>query len=87
MSNEAIIALENVTFTYEGDVVALRDLNLKVRRGDFVVVLGANGAGKSTLCYLIAGIVPNIYGGRRTGVVSVAGLDPWDEPLYVSAQH
>jgi energy-coupling factor transport system ATP-binding protein len=87
VSSEAIIALENVTFTYEGDVVALRDLNLKVRRGDFVVVLGANGAGKSTLCYLIAGIVPNIYGGRRTGVVSVAGLDPWDEPLYVTAQH
>jgi len=87
VSSEAIIALENVTFTYEGDVVALRDLNLTVRRGDFVVVLGANGAGKSTLCYLISGIVPHIYGGRRGGVVSVAGLDPWDEPLYVTAQH
>jgi len=87
VSDEPLIRLENVTFTYGGDVVALRDLNLTARRGEFVVVLGANGAGKSTLCYLISGIVPHIYGGRRRGLVSVAGLDPWDEPLYVTAQH
>lgn len=87
MTNDPIISLQDVTFTYEGDVVALRGLNLTVRRGEFLVVLGANGAGKSTLCYLISGIVPHIYGGRRRGVVSVAGIDPWDEPLYVTAQH
>lgn len=87
MKNETVISLQDVTFTYEGDVVALRNLNLTARRGEFVVVLGANGAGKSTLCYLISGIVPHIYGGRRRGRVTVAGLDPWDEPLYVTAQH
>lgn len=86
MANDVIISLQDVTFTYEGDVVALRDLNLTARRGEFVVVLGANGAGKSTLCYLLSGIVPHIYGGRRRGYVSVAGLDPWDEPLYVTSQ-
>lgn len=87
MANDTIVSLQNVTFTYEGDVVALRDLNLTARRGEFVVVLGANGAGKSTLCYLISGIVPHIYGGRRQGTVSVVELDPWDEPMYVTAQH
>ncbi len=87
MANDTIVSLQNVTFTYEGDVVALRNLNLTARRGEFVVVLGANGAGKSTLCYLISGIVPHIYGGRRQGTVSVVGLDPWDEPMYVTAQH
>lgn len=86
MEDHQIISLENVTFTYEGDVVALRDLNLAARRGEFVVVLGANGAGKSTLCYLISGIVPHIYGGRRRGNVRVVDLDPWDEPLYITAQ-
>jgi energy-coupling factor transport system ATP-binding protein len=49
-------------------------------------VLGANGAGKSTLCYLLSGIAPHIYGGRRRGVVSVAGIDPWDVPLYETSQ-
>ncbi|MFN3763693.1 MAG: ATP-binding cassette domain-containing protein, partial [Anaerolineae bacterium] len=86
MEDHPAISLENVTFTYEGDVVALRDLNLAARRGEFVVVLGANGAGKSTLCYLISGIVPHIYGGRRRGNVRVVDLDPWDEPLYITAQ-
>lgn len=86
MADDVTISLQDVTFTYEGDVVALKNLNLTARRGEFIVVLGANGAGKSTLCYLLSGIVPHIYGGRRRGVVSVAGLDPWDEPLYISAQ-
>ncbi len=86
MTDDTVISLEDVTFTYEGDVVALHDLNLTVRRGEFVVVLGANGAGKSTLCYLLSGIVPHIYGGRRGGIVSVAGADPWDEPLYATSQ-
>ena len=86
MPDNAIISLQDVTFTYEGDVVALRNVNLTAHRGEFVVVLGANGAGKSTLCYLLSGIVPHIYGGRRRGLVSVAGLDPWDEPLYVTSQ-
>lgn len=86
MDNHILINLQNVTFTYEGDIVALSDLNLTVKKGEFVVVLGANGAGKSTLCYLISGIVPHIYGGRRRGDVLIGDIDPWDEPLYTTAQ-
>ncbi len=86
MNDDAVIALQDVTFTYEGDVIALRNLSLTAHRGEFVVILGANGAGKSTLCYLLSGIVPHIYGGRRRGHVSVVGLDPWDEPLYITSQ-
>jgi energy-coupling factor transporter ATP-binding protein EcfA2 len=87
VADDAVISLQGVTFTYEGDVVALRDLTLTAHRGDFVVVLGANGAGKSTLCYVLSGIAPHIYGGRRRGLVSVCGIDPWDVPLYVASQH
>jgi energy-coupling factor transport system ATP-binding protein len=86
MPGEEVLSLRKVTFAYEGDVRALHDLSLTVHRGEFVVVLGANGAGKSTLCYLISGIVPHIYGGRRQGELTLAGIDPWDEPLYVTSQ-
>lgn len=86
MASTEVIRLNQVTFTYEGDIVALKNLNLITRKGEFVVILGANGAGKSTLCYLLSGIVPNIYGGRRSGDMSVAGSDPWDEPLYLTSQ-
>jgi ABC-type bacteriocin/lantibiotic exporter with double-glycine peptidase domain len=47
------IELEQVTFTYEDGVKALSDLNIRVRPGEFLGVLGANGAGKSTLCFLL----------------------------------
>ncbi len=84
--SDYIISLNDVTFEYEGGVTALRDIDLAIPAGEFVVVLGANGAGKSTLCYLLSGIVPHIYGGKRSGEVVVAGRDPWDDPLYVTAQ-
>ena len=81
------INLEHVTFTYEDGVQALRDLSFHARPGEFLVILGANGAGKSTLCFLLSGIVPHIYGGKRGGDLDIAGHDPWDEPLYEIAQY
>mgnify|MGYP002683808015 CR=1 FL=1 len=80
------IEVEQVTFTYEDGVKALTELNCCARAGEFLVVLGANGAGKSTLCFLLSGIVPHIYGGQRTGKLLVAGQDPWDQPLFVTAK-
>ena len=38
--------------------LALRDVNLDVRRGEFMVLLGPSGCGKSTLLHVIAGLVP-----------------------------
>ena len=81
------IELEQATFTYEDGVEALTNLQFCARAGEFVVILGANGAGKSTLCFLLSGIVPHIYGGRREGKVTVAGHDPWDEPLFITAKY
>jgi len=79
--------LDNVTFTYEDGAQALSNISLKARPGEFIVVLGANGAGKSTLCFLLSGVVPHIYGGKRSGKVQVSGRDPWDDPMYVTAQY
>lgn len=44
-----MIEFENVTFTYDGARKVLRDVNLRVRQGEFLCVLGGNGSGKSTL--------------------------------------
>ncbi|WP_084466703.1 ABC transporter ATP-binding protein [Nocardia arthritidis] len=51
-------------------VVALRDVDLQVRPGEFVVLLGPSGSGKTTLLNLIGGIEE-----PSTGVIEVAGLD------------
>jgi energy-coupling factor transport system ATP-binding protein len=82
-----LLSLENVSFSYDTERDVLQNINLTLDPGDFLVVLGANGAGKSTLCYLLSGVIPNIYGGTRRGSVCVDGLDPWEQPMYAMAEH
>lgn len=54
---EELIRMENISKHY-GSVHALRDVNLKVARGEVVGLLGDNGAGKSTLIKVLSGAVP-----------------------------
>ncbi|HHY96036.1 MAG TPA: energy-coupling factor ABC transporter ATP-binding protein, partial [Firmicutes bacterium] len=82
-----VVRVERLTFSYDGSTDVLHELTVTLTPGDFLVVLGANGAGKSTLCYLLSGIIPHIYAGRRRGAVLVDGLDPWEHPMYAIAGH
>ncbi|MGI9951634.1 ATP-binding cassette domain-containing protein [Moorellaceae bacterium AZ2] len=72
---DPIICVENFTFYYgESRVPALADLNLVVRRGEFLGVTGPTGAGKTTLALALNGVIPHFQGGRWAGQVTVAGL-------------
>ena len=48
-----MIKLIGIEKIYEGGVKALSDINLQIRKGEFVYIVGASGAGKSTLIKLI----------------------------------
>ena len=50
-----------------GRTTVLHDVDLDVREGEFVAVVGANGAGKTTLIQAIAGVVPPPRGSVRVG--------------------
>lgn len=52
----ALITLKDVTIAFEG-VVAISDVNLKIDKGDYLVIVGENGSGKSTLIRAILGLV------------------------------
>ena len=55
MSN-TILKLDNLTVSY-GSIKALKGINIKVREGEIVALLGANGAGKTTTLKTLSGIV------------------------------
>ena len=52
-----MIKFENVSVTYPGGVEALKNLNLEIKDGDFIIIVGLSGAGKSTLLRTVNNLV------------------------------
>ena len=72
--SDAIISFQDVSFSYEEGTPVLEHLNLDIRPGSFVAILGHNGCGKSTAAKLMNGLlVP------KAGKVLVDGIDTADE--------
>ncbi|GGL30555.1 ABC transporter ATP-binding protein [Halarchaeum grantii] len=63
------VTLEHVTKEY-GDVVAVDDMNLDIRDGEFVTLVGPSGCGKSTTLETIAGLTK-----PTSGTIDIAGTD------------
>jgi putative tryptophan/tyrosine transport system ATP-binding protein len=62
--------------------IALQDINLTLRKGDFVTIIGSNGAGKSTLMNLISGVLfPD------EGTIYIDGQDVTMMPEYVRSRY
>lgn len=52
----------------------LKGIDLEVKKGEVVAIVGYSGIGKSTLCYCISGIIPNIKKGLMSGEVLINGF-------------
>lgn len=85
---ETIALLDEVSYFYpKSKEPVLTNISFQVRKGEFLGVIGPTGAGKSTLCLAFNGIVPQFFGGRFFGSVTVAGLDTVDTPISVLARY
>ncbi len=71
-----IIDIKNVSKRF-GEKVALRDINLYVRKGEFMTILGPSGCGKTTLLRLLAG-----FETATEGIITIGGNDITNLPPY-----
>ncbi|MFB3765461.1 MAG: energy-coupling factor ABC transporter ATP-binding protein [Methanotrichaceae archaeon] len=70
--NDIIFDLKDVSYSYLGKIDALKDINLEIRQGEQVCIMGANGSGKSTLLGIIDGLVFPTSGEYRAFGVPIA---------------
>ncbi len=69
-SRKKVVTIENLSFTYPKGVEALKNINLEIREGEFIGLIGQNGSGKTTLAKLINGLLK-----PTKGKVYVDGVD------------
>lgn len=80
------ILIEELRFAYPAlapDAPArwvIDGLDLHIRSGEWLAVMGASDVGKTTLCLLLSGLAPNLTGGKLEGRVVVAGRDTRQHP-------
>ncbi len=79
LGTPAYVSIENVGMSFKtkkGSFEALRDVNLKIKKGEFVTLIGHSGCGKSTLLNLIAGLTLPTKGTLISNGREIAGPGP-----------
>ena len=75
-----IIDLKHISKSF-GDTKVLDDINLYVRKGEFLTFLGPSGCGKTTLLRIIAGFVNPDSGTVELNGKDIVGMSPYERPL------
>jgi energy-coupling factor transport system ATP-binding protein len=76
---QELIRAENLSFEYSGGIKALNNINLTIREGEKIALLGNNGAGKSTLALTLVGLLKPTSGrvlvtGRETKALTTSEI-------------
>lgn len=74
-----MIKIENLSFKYKEGEYILKDINLEIKQGQSIALVGKNGSGKSTLAKLISGIIK-----PTKGLVMVDEINTKDKKEYIN---
>jgi len=80
--NEAYdVRITGLRYAYPGlSGWALDSIDLEIRAGEWLALLGANASGKTTLCRALVSLAPHLTGGRFQGQVLIGGKDTRQHP-------
>lgn len=89
-----MIEFKNVTFAYrsvnaQGETISkngIKNLNLTIRKGEFIVLTGGSGCGKTTITRLINGLIPHYYKGELSGEITIDGRSVPDTTIFETAK-
>jgi energy-coupling factor transport system ATP-binding protein len=85
---DPVIDIRNLSWKYRGQKrQALQEINLQVRKGEFIVIMGPSEAGKSTLSECFNGLVPHFFRGKFKGDVLIYGKDTRQATVAEMAEH
>jgi energy-coupling factor transporter ATPase len=83
-----VIETKGLTYTYQGaPKPSIRDVSIKIEKGEFVILTGPSGCGKTTLCRCFNGLIPHFYNGTLQGTIKVAGLNAVEHQIHELALH
>lgn len=83
MIMKPFIEFKDFSFKYDAQKEpTLKSLNLKIEKGQKVLIIGPSGCGKSTLAQIINGIIPNTYQGESKGSFLIDGQPAFDRSIY-----
>ena len=80
---ETVIEFKDFSFKYRAQKEpTLHDINLKICKGEKVLIIGSSGSGKSTLAHCLNGLVPFAFPGDISGDYFVNGKDPRELGIF-----
>jgi len=83
MDKQAIIEFKNFSFQYYSQSEpTLHDINLKILKGEKILIVGPSGSGKSTLGHCINGLIPFAYKGEISGSLTIKGQDTREQNIF-----
>ena len=76
INDDVLVSFSHVQKTYDGETLIVKDLNLDIRRGEFLTQLGPSGSGKTTCLMMLAGFETPTSGEIRLGGKIINRLPP-----------